>query len=107
MNVRSTVTESRGSALGYVLTATSTRDGWTISFPDREPIPVRVIAVQGDSVVTEAGPFESAIRKGVQVRTRGVARMVDGKLVGTNRARYEVEGADTVSVLEFEGTRAS
>ena len=105
-NVRSTVDGSEGTAVTYDMVATADRSGWSLKFPDRDPIPVRVVAVEGDSIVTEAGPFESVLRKGVQVSTRVVSRLQDGKLVGTTTARYEVSGADTVARLSFEGTRA-
>lgn len=91
----------------YVLTATSESTGWTITFPNRsEPVPVRVIAVEGDSIVTEAGPFASVRRQGVQVSTRQVLRLEGGRLVGSTRARYVSTGADSVLVLRTEGTRA-
>ena len=51
-----------------VITATATTSGWTITFPGRQPIPMRV-TVDGDSIMTEAGPYPSARRKGVQVTT--------------------------------------
>ena len=104
-NVHSTV-EGSDKAVDYEMVTTADQSGWSIKFPGREPIPVRVVAVEGDSVITEAGPFESQLRKGVQVSTRVVARMQDGKLVGTTRARYDVSGPATVAVLRFEGTRA-
>jgi hypothetical protein len=105
-NVRSTVEGSENTVVTYDMVITPDRSGWTITFPKREPIPVRVVAVEGDSVVTEAGPFESAIRKGVQVNTRVVSRLEGGKLVGTTVARYQVSGPDTVARLRFSGTRA-
>jgi hypothetical protein len=104
--VRSTVEGSENTVVTYDMVVTPDSSGWSITFPKREPIPVRVVAVEGDSVVTEAGPFESALRKGVQVSTRVVSRLQDGKLVGTTVARYQVTGPDTVARLRFEGTRA-
>jgi hypothetical protein len=104
--VHNTVVGKEDQTLDYEMTATGDREGWSIKFPDRDPIPVRVVAVEGDSIISEAGPFESALRKGVQVRSRVVSRLKDGKLVGHTTARYEVEGADTVTNLIFEGTRA-
>ena len=101
-----TVQGSDGQTVPYDIVATPDREGWTINFPGREPVPARVTAVEGDSIVVEAGPFESALRKGVQVSTRSVNRLVGGKLVGVTTARYDVTGPDTVSVLDFEGTRA-
>ena len=95
------------STTRYVLTATAESTGWTITFPNRsEPIPVRVIAVEGDSVVTEAGPFASVRRQGVQVTTRNVFRREGDRVVGSTRARYVSTGADSVLVLRTEGTRA-
>jgi hypothetical protein len=104
--VRSTVEASPSTAVTYDMVTTADRSGWSIQFPDRKPIPVRVVAVEGDSIVSEAGPFESVLRKGVQVNTRVVSRLRDGKLVGTTTARYQVSGPDTVAQLNFEGTRA-
>ena len=87
------------------LTATADTTGWTLILPDRPPIPTRVVVVAGDSIVTESGPYESVIRKGVQVTTRSVMRLRDGKLVGTVVARYRTAGADSVLRLRSEATR--
>ena len=44
--------ETGDSALvTYEMVATDNMEGWTITFPDREPLPVRVVAVEGDSIV--------------------------------------------------------
>ena len=104
--VRSMVEGSESTVVTYDMVATADRSGWSINFPDRDPIPVRIVAVEGDSIVSEAGPFESVLRKGVQVSTQVVSRLQDGKLVGTTVARYQVTGPDTVARLRFEGTRA-
>ena len=53
-----------------------------------------------------AGPYESVLRKGVQVKTTTVFRLQDGKLVGTTVAHYTTKGADSVRNLRAEGTRA-
>jgi hypothetical protein len=106
-NVRSTL-DGSDKVITYDLVATSDGSGWSLNFPGRDPIPARVVATEGDSIVWEAGPFESAIRKGVQVKTsRVVARLQDGKLVGRTTAHYETTGADSVATLTIEGTRAS
>src|SRR2546422_4630838 len=52
-----------------VVTATADRKGWTIKLANRDPIPVRVVAVGGDSVVMDAGPYESILRPGQMVTT--------------------------------------
>ena len=67
-------------------------------------MPVRV-STSGDSIVTEAGPYESVLRKGTQVTTNSVLRLKDGKLVGTTVAHYKTTGADTVRMLRVEGTK--
>ncbi len=92
--------------LTYELVATADTSGWIAHFPKRKPVPVRVTAVDGDSIVTEAGPFESVLRKGVQVTSRSVNRLQDGKLVGATTAHYKTSGPDSVAHLRFEGTRA-
>jgi hypothetical protein len=103
--VRST-DEAGGNVVETELVATADTSGWTMTFPNRKPVPVRVVAVAGDSIVTEAGPFESFIRKGVQVTTRTVNRLQDGKLVGTIEARYATKAGDSVALRPSEGTRA-
>ena len=92
--------------LTYELVIGAEPSSWTLNFPNRKPIPGRVVTVSGDSIVTEAGPYESLLRKGVQVTTLSVARLQDGKLVGTVTARYATSGADSVLHLRFEGSRA-
>jgi hypothetical protein len=88
----------------YELVAGSDTSGWVFNFPKRKPVPVRVVA-SGDSLVTEAGPFESVLRKGIQVTTNSVLRLQDGKLVGTTLAHYKTSGPDTLRRLRVEGTR--
>jgi hypothetical protein len=90
----------------YQLTATADTSGWTITFPNRKPIPAHVAAVAGDSVVIDAGPYESALRKGVQVTTHGMFRLQDGKMVGLTVAHYKTTNPDSVRHIPTEGTRA-
>jgi hypothetical protein len=65
--VRST-DEVGGTPVEAELIATADTSGWTIIGPDRKPIPVRVVAVAGDSIVTEAGPFESLYARASRLR---------------------------------------
>ena len=102
-----TMTESGEKTLvSFEMVASGDTSGWTFNFPNRKPVPVRVVAVEGDSLVTEAGPFESVLRKWVKVTTRTVNRLEDGKLVGATTAHYATSGPDSVRHLRFEGTRA-
>jgi hypothetical protein len=87
------------------LNASADTAGWTMTLTNRPPIATRVVLVSGDSIVTETGPYESVLRKGVQVRTRSVMRLRDGRLVGTTVARYSTTGADSVLTLRTEATR--
>jgi hypothetical protein len=87
------------------LNASADTTGWTMTLPNRPPIATRVVLVSGDSIVTENGPYESVLRKGVQVRTRSVMRLRDGRLVGNTVARYTTTGPDSVLRLRIEATR--
>lgn len=89
----------------YEVTATADTTGWTITFPGARPIPMRVLGVSGDSVMVEAGPYESVLRKGTKVSTKGVFRLQNGMLVGTTTARYDVKTADSVLMVRSEGMR--
>jgi hypothetical protein len=89
----------------YELVATDNMEGWTLTFPGRDPIPVTVVAVEGDSIVTDLGPFESALREGVMVSTRAVARLQDGNMVGTFVARYQTTEPDSILRGRQVGTR--
>jgi len=89
----------------YELIAKADPSGWELHFPKRKPVAAHV-TVDGDSIILDAGPYESVLRKGMQVTTHGVARLQDGKLVGTTVAHYATKGADSVLNLKMEGTRA-
>jgi hypothetical protein len=105
-NVRTMNESGDSTLLTFEMVASADTSGWSFHFPKRDPVPVRVVAVDGDSIVTEAGPYESMLRKGTKVSTRTVNRLVDGKLVGVTTAHYATSGADSVLTLRFEGTRA-
>jgi hypothetical protein len=89
----------------YELNATGDTTGWTITYPNRQPIPMRIITVAGDSIVTETGPFTSVRRTGVPVTARTTYRLQNGQLVGTTVAHYDVQGHDTVRVFVIEGVK--
>jgi len=91
--------------LNEVLNATATPTGWTIVRGTLPPNAVRP-SVDGDSLITDGGPYPSALRKGVNVTTHSVWRLQGGKLVGTTTAHYMTNSADSVRHLRVEGTRA-
>jgi hypothetical protein len=105
-NVRTMAESGDSTLVTYELVATGDTSGWSLNFPKRKPVPMRVVAVAGDSIVTEAGPFESVLRKGIKVTTNSVFRLQDGKLAGTTIAHYATSGPDTVRNLRIDGTRA-
>ncbi len=89
----------------YVLNTTDTA-AWTFTFPNRPPIAMAVTGMSGDSVMTEAGPFESNITPGLQVKTtKSTVWMQDGKLAGRTRVSYDRTGPDSVVMLRIDGTR--
>jgi hypothetical protein len=88
----------------YTLTATPDASGWTLTFPGRDPIPASV-AVDGDSLIMDAGPYESVLRAGEQVTIHGVSRLDNGMLMGTFMARYATASADSVLRGRMHGTR--
>lgn len=82
-----------------------TADSWTLHLADRDPI-IGVATTSGDSIMVDAGPYESVRRTGVTVSTNGVYRLDGDRLVGTVTAHYSTTDGDSVLVLRAEGTRA-
>lgn len=71
------------------LMATGTMDGWTARIPgNANPVPVRVVTIGGDSVVTEAGPYNSITRKGQKVSIHTISHLKDGMLTGVIHATW-------------------
>jgi hypothetical protein len=91
------LTEAGDSVLvEYEMTATSTTEGWTITFPDRDPLPAEIVHSAGDSVVIHVGPYASALRDNVQVSTVTVSRILDGNMMGYFTATYQMEGGEDI-----------
>lgn len=88
--------------LEYDMTGDST--GFNLMFPGRKDPVKATVVVSGDSAIMTAGPYPSALRKGVTVTTHGVSRIVNGELVGMTTATYS-KGPDSVVVLRSRGTR--
>ncbi|HEY9384351.1 MAG TPA: hypothetical protein VIP80_12655 [Gemmatimonadales bacterium] len=87
----------------YDMTVPAADTGWKVMLAKR-PAMTPTVMFSGDSVVVDMGPYESVLRKGVQVTTHGVSRLVGGELVGTTVAHYS-KGTDTVVVLRTRGAR--
>lgn len=86
------------------LNLTADGNGATLTFPGRAPIPARLTA-SGDSIISVVGPYESALRKGVQVTTTFAVRLSGPGLVGNGVARYSVTGPDSALKIRMKGTR--
>jgi hypothetical protein len=99
------VPETGADTTATVFQIQATADGWTLFLPDRDPIEA-VVTTSGDSIIVDAGPFESVRRDGVMVSTRTVYRLEGDRLVGTTVAHYETSEADSGLSLHVEGTRA-
>ena len=88
----------------YILNTTDTT-GWLFAFPGEGPIKMRVIDRAGDTLVAEAGPFESKLRPGLKTRTVSRAAFEGSTMSGTVVARYETTGPDSVRTYRIEGAR--
>ena len=73
----------------YVLTIAADGKSATIKFANRDPIPTRILAMGGDSLVTETGPYPSVLRPGQTVNSlRAVAHYKGNTMTGTFEAHY-------------------
>ena len=56
-----------------------------------------MLAVAGDSIVTETGPYPSVLRRTIAVRSlRAIHRLEGNEIVGSFTARYETTAPDSV-----------
>ena len=104
-NLTGTLATEEATVIEYSVVATDSETGWLLNLPDRDPIEIRIIAIDGDSIVGESGPFPSILREGVMVTTRTVLRLHGEALAGTLDATYDTDPVQTVPGT-FEGTRA-
>ncbi len=88
--IESTVKTAAGkdTVVNSLVTATADANGWVTHLAGRDPIPTRVVAMGGDSVITEAGPFQSVARPGQTVTTHEALHFKDDAIWGTIEARY-------------------
>jgi hypothetical protein len=103
-SVRGMPENSDSTIITFEMNTTASTEGWTMVFEGRPPVPVQVLAVEGDSIVTHAGPYESTLRPGTNVTTHSVFRMQNGTMVGTTTATYST-GPDSVLMVRTEATR--
>src|ERR1043166_5235393 len=104
-NIKTMAETSDSVLVELTMTGTADTTGWVLNLPKRKPVPAHVMA-SGDSIMVDAGPYESVLRKGQQVTTHGVYRLRGGKLRGMPVAHYKTPKAHSVVRLRQEGTRA-
>ncbi len=86
---RATVAQTPITVVGSVLTATATKVGWTLQHDPDPAIAVRVVAIAGDSIVAEAGPYGSTLRPGQTVLLNHIVlHYRDNMMTGSFLARY-------------------
>jgi hypothetical protein len=105
-SVQSMAETSDSVLITFTLNATADGTGWTMTFPNRpEPVPLTV-AVDGDSLIMDAGPYMSALRaESTMVTLRSVSRIQDGMMMGTFTAHYDTQSPDSVLRGRTQGTR--
>ena len=105
-NIRAVPMTGDTTVTRLVLNATADVNGWTMEYaPNPKPLPVRVLAIAGDSLVFEMGPYMSARRPGLMAVSHDVYRLVGGRLVGYSESYYVTAPANVIR-LRLEGTRA-
>jgi len=103
-NIRAMADTGNAVLAEYQMAGAADPASWTMTLPNRPPMRVKV-SVDADSLMVEAGPYESILRTGVAVVTKGVSRLRDGKLVGTFVAKYATRMVDSVLTGRTEGVR--
>ena len=88
----------------FEIHATADTTGWTQTFPNQPPVPMRVTSVAGDSIMLETGPYPSAVRPGETVSVHSILRKQGDKIIGVHHARYSTK-PDSVVTLRSESTK--
>lgn len=85
-NVKNTA--GQDTVVSSELSVSADAKTWTTHLAGRDPVVTRVVAMAGDSVVTESGPFPSVARPGQKVRTQETFHFKGNDAWGTIVARY-------------------
>lgn len=94
------------SATEFDLAATADSADWSMTFTKSKlKVPAKH-SISGDTLTISAGPFASQRRKGMKVSTVSKLKLEGGKLVGETTAHYMNAGADSVTTLRTEGSKA-
>ncbi|MCA1789012.1 MAG: hypothetical protein LC667_03890 [Thioalkalivibrio sp.] len=79
-------------------------NGWTMTLPDRDPIPLTV-SMSADSLVLASEPYESILQDGVTVRTRSAVVLQNGRMAGSLTATYAAPEGERVVSGTMEASR--
>ncbi len=90
--------------LTYTLHAAPDTTGWNIVFANGQKVTQHVM-VDGDSIISDAGPYPSFLRKGMKVTTHTVFHVINGKLTSRTVAHYNVKTPDSVRIIIAEGVK--
>jgi hypothetical protein len=73
----------------YVFTVAKDGKSATLKFPNHDLIPARILAMAGDSIVVEAGPYPSVLKPGLTVNKLSTVAHVKGdNMTGNFVANY-------------------
>jgi hypothetical protein len=88
-NGRATVGANDSVLIVFAFTIAPDGKSATMGFYNQDPIPAHIVAVGGDSMVTEAGPFQSVLKPWESVISLlSVAHFKGDKMWGTFEAAY-------------------
>ena len=88
-NVRSVVGANDSVLIIFLLTIGADGKSAIMKIRNQDPVPMRILAVGGDSIVTEAGPYRGIVRAGKSVTSlRTVAHFKGDAMWGTFEAVY-------------------
>ena len=87
-NGRAMVGANDSVIIVFALTVAADGKSATMGFFNQDPVPARILAMGGDSMVTEAGPYQSVLRPQEATTLRSVAHFKGDKMWGTFEAVY-------------------
>lgn len=97
--------EGKDTVLGtWTLEAPADSSKWVVTMSNGQKIPLHIVAIAGDSVVSQLGPYKNTADKGQMETIRSVTRMQGDKMVGVAETRL-VSKPDSVVRVRLEGTK--
>jgi hypothetical protein len=97
--------EHKDTVLGtWTLQAPADSSKWTVTMSNGQTIPLHVVAIAGDSVVSQLGPYKNAANDGQVETIRSVTRIRADKIVGIAETRL-ASNPDSVVRVRLEGTK--